>query len=337
MARKADTGRQPGRRGPTPSLARDAASGLDAVAVGQAVLDMLDLAYQCLTVEQRGHTSLADKDAKLLRDVMGRLAHHRDAHAGKAVGRKIQVLTPDMQALGWLRRSLDELCRYAVKQPATEERDRVLATAMERYFIGARDRFRVDRKHLDEAFVQVKRRAAERARFDRPGRRPKDWLRLTKDSDNRENALSAAGELLRVAVELSGAKLDASLSVSSTADYAKKVVIQLRARTVRRVTPLERLGYLMTVLGVPLEEVPWVAWQVSMALAGERLLGRKVDGSFLLTCRDPNAPVPFKLLDTEAKVPSFRSCTSGLLKLDFRKTSWSTPTTGRGSRRGATK
>lgn len=279
------------------------ADELDGVLVARSVLDLLDLAYQCVTVGQRGRTSLADKDAKLLRDIVGRLSSYRDAHAAKKVGRKIQVLTPDMQALGWLRRSLDQLCLYAVKQPPSDERDALLARSMEGHFIRAFDHFRVDRRHIDEAFALVKQQVAKRAKYDKPGGRPKDWLRLTKDSDNRGSAMSAAGEILRVAVEVSGATVDASLSVSSTADYAKKVVVQLRARTVRRVTPLERLGYLMTVLGVPLEEVPWVAWLVGMTLAGRPLLGRKVDGTFPLICTEPNEPVPFRLLDTEAKVP----------------------------------
>jgi hypothetical protein len=95
-----------------------------------------------------------------------------------------------------------------------------------------------------------------------------------------------------LAVEASGTKLDASLSISSTADYAKKVLLQLLAQTVRQVTPFERLTYLMTVLGVPFDEAPWIAFQVSRLVRGDRLIGR-LSEEFKLAAEEPKPPEPY--------------------------------------------
>ena len=249
----------------------------DATLAGKAVLNLCDLAVRCLSVDRRGQTALADDDEATLRKISDLLNRQKELYAIRSPRRKASKLTANQQALGWLRLALNDLCRYAVEVPPSDELDNTLASEMEKLFSRFRERIPVERKHIEGAIRQAKK--TEKARRRAPGAPARHWLRTVSDSDNRDTMPSAAGQLLRLAVQKSGVKLEkASVSVTMTAEYAQKVLLQLHSQSVRRVTPFERLTYLMTVLGVSSDEAPWVGFQVSRLVAGDHLIGRLAGG-----------------------------------------------------------
>jgi hypothetical protein len=126
-----------------------------------------------------------------------------------------------------------------------------------------------------------------------------------------------AGKLLHEIVEQLPCKPDVSSSNSSTAEYAEKVLAQLRAKSLRSVTPLQRLAYLMTVLGVPLEDAPWTSLLVSKLLVGESVLGRPFSDSYSTQVVPPNPPAAFRVLDTEHKKPIMEKVRQALIDAGF--------------------
>jgi hypothetical protein len=286
---------------------------LDPISVAEAVLDLCDLAIRNVTVDQRGRTSLAAKDEAVLRAIVNSLEGHRHAHAAVTVGSKVQRLTPDMQSLGWIRHQFDDLCRYAAEQPPTPERDQKLAEHLSRA-CGFPVRFKIRPEHVEQAVEEVRQASLDnRARQgndeDLAGI-PSDWLRTAKSSDDRFSAVSASGKLLEAVIRISGETsaraqiprpLDASFSGSSTAEYSQRVLTQIKAATARLVKPSARLTFLMTVLGAPLNEAPWLAYQLSLLLEGRSLVQAFDPGPDDYKPKEPTVPVPFRLYDEATK------------------------------------
>lgn len=296
----------------------------DPLVVAQAVLDFCDLAIRCVTVRQRGQTYLAAKDASVLEDLLGKLAEHRHAFVGKlaspAKGKRrvlrplrakarVATLNPDQRAIGWIRYLFDKHCKEAAESSPSRERDwhlgqRLLTACSDGSGLPIlRCRFGLTSEHVYAAIDAVKA-LAERPRSTSYAEKASDWLRGAKRSDARFSSVSAAGELLRELLERCPERdrIQAKFSGSTTADYAEKAHLQLKAEKARLVEPLERLTFLTTVLGVPLAEAPWAAYQIAKVLGGGDLLGRPLSKDFrLLLDNELRSPTAYRRMDEEER------------------------------------
>lgn len=274
-----------------------------------AVLDFVDLAMRCLGAAQRGRTSLANKDAKILRDIAKKLQRHRHAVPLKQVRRKVPILSPDMKTLGNLRFWLDDICSTAASRPPSEERDQNIAERIQWVFETHEAAFGVGRQQIDDAVYTLRSRVSRRLRMEEEPGAERDWLKAAKRNDNRNSPRTAAGELLRLIVKNAPHPPSAGLSVSSTAEYVKRNAEQGDQGRRRTVFANQRLTYLMTVLGVPLEEAPWVAFQVGKLITGEPMWKSRLSRAFRLRLPNPKAPEPFRYFkcgEEEATLFEFR-------------------------------
>jgi hypothetical protein len=172
---------------------------VDATVAGKAVLDLCDLAIRCLSVDQRGRTTLAVDDEATFRKIAELLDRQKDLYAAEKIGRKTPELTADMQKLGWLRLALNDLCeyaaeyatKYAASKTESDAVDELLAQEMEKLFFRSRDRVPVEREHIEKAIRAAKR--SEKALRADPDRPPRHWLRTASDSNTSDTTSSGAG------------------------------------------------------------------------------------------------------------------------------------------------
>lgn len=272
--------------------------GLSPPKIAEALLDLCDLAIRHLLRDERGRTTLAEKDDSVLQTVVARLAAHRHAYAAPEVGRKVQTLTPEMKSLGWLRLMFNDLCGFAAQRKATLERDGILSHSLAEACVKV-GRLEIRPEHVERAVDEVRRLG--NSNYERLQQKEdvsdlsSDWLRNALPNDERQSPSMAAGKILSVAITESGGSMPNS--GSSTAEYSQRVVLDLKPSVARKVSPQERLTFLVTVLGAPREVAPWVAYQVNTVLAVE---GESPRGSFAFRAYDEQEQTTLIAAKTEA-------------------------------------
>lgn len=240
----------------------------------RAVLDLVDLAIRHLTVEQRGETTLASHDERVLRRVVESLEAHRHAIAVPKVTRRTKLLTPEQAAIGYLRIDFDHLCRAAAGAKFTRDRDKTLEELLWRACQREAPQLEITREHVRAAVSAVrdevlKKLEAEGA--DEDWLLPGPWDETTNKKQWQATAV-AAGRLLRRVLEQATPR-PPSCAESSTAEYAYRVKAAGPALAARSILPLHRLMYLATVLGASPDVAPQVASQLHESLRAARSSG----------------------------------------------------------------
>lgn len=260
-----------GRAGANPS-SRGAPFELGEEAMATALLDLVDLSLRVATSEQRGRTSLLEQDRRVLTEVVRALERHRDAAPVADVKRRVKVLTPEQQALGFVRLDFDALCRMAAQEGFTRKRDRVLVDELWSACQREVPDLAVQRDDVEKALARV-RDPILRERERNEDR--SDWLKPDPDSEESSGKTGwgtspIAGELLRAIIDACGVKPEVSYAPSSTSENARRLKEAGPALAARTTTAAQRLTYICGLMGVPLPDALWLTHRVLSSNAGHR-------------------------------------------------------------------
>jgi hypothetical protein len=238
-----------------------------------AVFDLLDLANLCVTADQRVLTGLTSKELEVFHEVAEKLKLVRKAEpVPEPVKGKTKSLTPPQVYLGMLRHAFNKYFADAALQPLTNARDLQLAALLSsetvRAFPGMASPELVHRVMM-ETRDKIRKGPPRLAEGD-------DWLVPdanwgAKDGQSKNKPLTAsvtAGEVLRKIIEECPRRPKCAYSPQSTADYAARTKGRLAALKSRAITDNERLTFLATVLGAPLEEASWAGFLIRLAAQG---------------------------------------------------------------------
>jgi len=241
--------------------------------IRSALFDLLDLANLCVTADQRVRTGLTAKELEVFHVVADKLKLVRKAEpAPEPVVGKTTSLTPPQAYLGMLRHAFNKYFADAARQPPTNARDLQLAALLSsetaRAFPGMASPELV-RRVMMETREKIRKGPPRLAEGDDWLIPDANWEAKGGQSKNKPMTASVtAGEVLRKIIEACPRRPKSAYSPQSTADYAARTKGLLAALKSRAITDNERLTFLATVLGAPVEEASWVGFLIRLAAQG---------------------------------------------------------------------
>ena len=224
---------------------------------------VLELVARVRLEELRGRTTAGQDD----RDAVHALREQLEWVNARVptAARAVTAQSKWVREIARLGRDFDALCDYAAAEPATPERDRVLVSELAAAVKREAADLGIEERHVAAALEDVRLRN----RLDSSGRVASDWLRGGK-KNQRSTVEFTSALLLRTTLEFGGLGKPAR---STTDKYLKDVVDADAADMVRTVQESETIALVLTALGVPPTEIPWVGSRLAGLLNAHRRPG----------------------------------------------------------------